>query len=545
MSSWHEHSVIMKIKPPKNRLSKKSVEQLQTAVSLHQRGQLELAQAIYETVLRTNPSQADALHLLGVIAFERKQFTKSVELIDRAVLINPRNAAFYSNRGLALKELKKLDAAVADYDKAIALKFDYVEAHYSRGLALRELKKLNAAIADYDKAIALKPDFAEAYCDRGIALMELGKLDAAVADYDKAIALKPDYASAYNNRGNALKRMKKLDAAVVDYDKAIALKPDYVLAYNNRGTALEELMKLEAAVSDYDKAIVLKPDFAVPYYNRGVAQEELKKLDAALADYDKAIELNPNYAEAYWNKSLLLLLRGAFQDGFSLYEWRWKNEWLKKIQRNFKQPLWLGQESVRHKTILLHAEQGFGDTIQFCRYAELCANAGANVVLEVQKSLVGLLRSLRGVSEIIAQGTTLPAFDCHCPLLSLPLAFKTTLNTIPAPMPYLKAHPSKTDIWGRKLGSRAKPRVGLTWSGSPSHINDRNRSINLASIIPHLPDNCEYIGLQKDLREEDRDTLKSASIIDLGDELTEFSDTAALCELMDLVISVDTRVRTH
>jgi len=523
---------------PNDGSSEKPSAQLQTAVGLRQLGKLEQAQIICEQLVRTGQFEAEALHQLGIIAYQRKQFSRAVELIDKAIAINPTDEAFYSNRGLALHEIKKFDLAIADFDRAIAHKADYVLAYYNRGNSLQALKKFDVALADYDKAISLKPDYAEAYSNRGVLLLELRNSDLAIADFDKAIAIDPKNAVFHNNRGLALKALKKLDAALADYDKAISLKADYAEAYSNRGVLLRELQRFDAAIADCDKAISLRADYAEAYINRGNALKELKKLGAALADYDKAISLKSDFAPAYWNKALTLLLGGDLQNGFELHEWRWKA--LNIGRRDFVQPLWLGEAPLQGKTILLHSEQGLGDTLQFSRYASLVAKSGAQVLLEVQKPLVGILKGLEGISRVLAQGEPLPAFDYHCPLLSLPLALRTTLKTIPADIPHIKAGQEELEVWSNRLGRKRKPRIGLAWSGSPLHKKDRDRNIEIVSLLPYLPNGCEYFALQKDLREYDKAALNLSAIHYLGEELEDFKDTAALCELMDLVVSVDT-----
>ena len=203
----------------------------------------------------------------------------------------------------------------------------------------------------------------------------------------------------------------------------------------------------------------------------------------------------------------------------------------------------MGLESLQGKTILLHAEQGLGDTIQFCRYAKPAADLGARVILEVRDPLLPLLQNLAGVSEIIARGAHLPAFDFHCPLMSLPLAFRTRLDTIPSPEGYITPAPEKVASWQTILGDKVKPRIGLVWSGSPGHSHDRNRSISLANLLARLPKGFEYVSLQKDVRPGDLPALQGrADIRQLGDQLADFSDTAGLCALMDIIISVDTSV---
>ena len=296
----------LKAKAPLVASDASSLPNLKSAIELHQLGQLGQAEAMYLQLLEIEPKNADALHLLGVIASENGNHQVAVDLISQAIEIIPNVASYYSNRGISLQDLKQLEAALASYDKAIEAKPDFAEAYYNRGTTLKELKQLDAAVSSYDKAIEIKPDYTEAYYNRGNALQELKQLDAAVSSYDKAIELKPDYAEAYSNRGNALNDLKQLEAALASYDKAIEIKPVYAEAYSNRGNALKDLKQLEAALASYDKAIEIKPDYAEAYYNRGVALQDLKQLEAALASYDKAIEIKPDYAEAYYNRGAAL-----------------------------------------------------------------------------------------------------------------------------------------------------------------------------------------------------------------------------------------------
>ena len=551
-------------------------ELVKRGVALHQQGHLSQAKAIYQQVLAKQPNHFDALHLSGVISLQSKNPGLAVELIGRAIEINVNDAAAYCNLGVALKELNRLEEAVASFDqaiaikpdcleaynnrgntlqklkrledavasfyKAVAIKPDYAEAYYNCGLALQELKWLEQAVMSYGKAIALKPDYAEAYADLGNVLLELNRLEDALASYDKAIAIKPKFSKALNHRGVALKELKQLGGALASYDKAIAMNPEYAEAHYNRGNALEKLKQLEEALASYDKAIAIKSDFLEAVYNRGIALKKLRRLGEAVTSYDKAIVIRPDFAEAHWNKSVTLLLAGDFEQGLKLFEWRWEVEDSGSPKRNFPQPLWLGVEDIAGKTILLHAEQGLGDTIQFCRYAKMVKSLGARVVLEVPSSLSGLLNGLEGVDTLVQTGQALPEFDYHCPLMSLPLAFKTELLTIPSPSPYLCADANKLEQWSAKLGERNKPRVGLVWSGSTTHKNDQNRSLTLQELLACLPKNYEYLSLQKEVRQIDVELLAGSGIRHYGQELKDFSDTAALCALMDIVISVDTSV---
>jgi predicted O-linked N-acetylglucosamine transferase (SPINDLY family) len=356
------------------------------------------------------------------------------------------------------------------------------------------------------------------------------------------VAANADSAERHSNRGFALAELKRWDEALASFDRAIALKTGSAEVYSNRGVVLKELQRPDEALASFDKAIALRADYAKAHCNRGVVLKELKRLDEALASFNHAVALKTDFAQARFNRSLSLLLQGDFDSGWIDYESRWESE-LVAARRAFRQPLWLGRESVAGKTLLLYGEQGLGDTLQFCRYAQPAADLGAKVILEVQQPLKDLLADLQGVSRVIGQGEMLPEFDYQCPLLSLPLAFGTRLETIPAATRYLAGVPAKLARWQARLGEKSAARIGLVWSGGTAHKYDHNRSIALEQMLRHLPSGLQYMSLQKEVRESDRQSLQSDSrILHWGDELHDFADTAALCECMDVVISVDTSV---
>jgi tetratricopeptide (TPR) repeat protein len=516
-------------------------------MALHAKGQLKQARAFYEQSLRLDPKNSDALHFLGVIFFQTMNPRDAAEFIGKAIQLNPNNAIAHYNCGLALQQLKRPEAAIASYNRAIQLMPNHIEAYSNRGNALRELGQLDSAIASYDRAIELQPNYAEAYSNRGLALQELKQLDAAIASYDRAIQLAPDLAETHYNCGNALQELGRMEAALASYDRAIKLKPDFAEPYCNRGNALQELNQLNAAVASYDRAIELKPDYAEAFSNRGNALKELKQLDAALANYERAIQLAPDYAEAHFNQSVALLLTGNFALGWKKYEWRWKKANTIPLRRDFRQPIWLGRESLRDKTILLHSEQGLGDTIQFCRYANLVRDLGARVILELPKSLIELLTPLQGVAEFVAHGTTPPAFDYHCPLLSLPLALKTDIENIPNCTPYLFGDRERTARWKRYLGDTGFL-IGINWQGNRKSSIDPGRSFPLALYyaISQIP-NVRLISLQKnDGLEQLLDIPADMRVEILEDSFdageNSFLDSAAVIRNLDLVITPDTAI---
>jgi len=516
---------------------------LRQGLVLHQQGRLAEAEHFYKEVLRHAPAHFDALHLLGVLALQTNRIQSGVELITKAIKLSPNLWGAHNNLGNGLKDLGRVDDALASFDKAIALKPDYADAHNNRGIVLQDLKRFDEALASFDKAIALKQDYAEAYNNRGIVLKNLERLDDAVASFNKAIVLKRDYAEAYNNRGNALKDLRRFADALADFDTAIALKSDYAAAYYNRGIVLHDLKRLDHALASFDRSIALRRNDADVYNNRGLVLQELRRFDDALASFDRSIALRPDYAEAYHNQGLCSLQIGRFEQGWRL------NEWRKKLQepfgsRLFPQPLWLGKEDISNQTLFVHWEQGLGDTIQFYRYGKLLKARGAKkVVMSVQEPLHQLLKQTSSETEVIGQDEVPGRFDLHCPLMSLPLALGTTLETIPSEQRYIFSDERLRQAWDIRLPPRTKPRIGIVWSGRAKQKNDDNRSTDLATLVPLFAADAHWISLQKEVRHGDLPLLRELhQIISCGEELKDFSDTAAVIDLLDLVVTVDTSV---
>ena len=446
------------------------------------------------------------------------------------------------HRALELHRAGDLRPAQAGYEAILAVQPRHADAiNLLAAIAVQTGNPLKA-VELYDKAIEIDPNNLDAYCNSAMALSQLRQLDEALARLEHVIAVKADFTEAYMNRGLILCELNRWEAALASYEQAVALEPDYAEAHLACGHVLQELNQLDAALARCDSAIALVDDYEDAFVGRGTLLHQLGRLDAARASYDRAIELKPDHATAYHGRSLTSLLLGDFENGWIDYEWRWKdvNCPLRGSMRDLPAPLWLGEEPIAGRTLLLHGEQGLGDTLHFCRYAKLVAEAGATVVLEVPEPLKELLRNLDGVSQVVVRGDPLPQFDYQCPLVSLPLAFKTRLDGVPASLYYLRSDATKVARWRARLGEKTRPRIGLVWSGSESHKNDRNRSIRLADLLQHLPE-YHYVSLQKDVRDCDRQTLLSnPRLLRFSDDLQDFSDTAALCECMDVVISVDT-----
>lgn len=514
---------------------------LQRALALHQSGSLSEARALYDQLLQLQPENFDALHLSGLIAFQTKNPALAVELIDRALKINPGYADAHVNRGNALRKLGQFETALASYDHALRLRAGHSETYFNRGITLKELGKFELAVSSYDHAISLDPGFMAAHANRGVALSALKKHQEAVSSFDHAIRLAPGIAYSHLHRGISLHALGRYQEAADSYRKAIDLEPSNAEAHHNLGISLIQLRRHEAAISSIDRAIALKPRFADAHVNRALAFHEIREHQAAMENYRQAIALQPDLRIAHRNLSHLYLLIGDYEQGWKEFEWRLRSDDGKVNQRCFIQPRWSGQASLSGKTILLHSEQGLGDTLQFCRYAKPVADLGARVILEIQKPLTSLLGSLDGVSALVTKGGVLPPFDFHCPLMSLPLMLGTRLDNIPAANGYIKADRGKVDAWRARLGIQTRPRVGLVWSGNPLQKNNHNRSIPLPVFTGLLHSKFEFVCLQKDINAADRQILAAHPEIRCF-ELDDFSDTAALCELLDLIISVDTSV---
>ena len=487
---------------------------------------------------RTEYQQANALK-------DRGAWHDALAAYNRALALHPGYAHALCNRGAVLAALQRYDEALASYDRALALAPDDDLAHYNRGLVLQQRGDFGAALAAYDRALALNPRSGLAHFHRGVVLQKLGRPDAALTAYARTLELHPALPQALFNQGNVLKDLGHTAEALASYDAALAANPGHAEAQLHRGAMLQKLGRPDEAMAAYQRAIEIRPDYAEAYFNRGTLQRDLLRWDAALADYDRSLALKPDFADALYDKSLVLLLQGRLAEAWPLWEWRWAKAAKLGLgePRRFAQPQWRGQEPVAGRRLLLWCEQGLGDTLQFCRYATLAAARGAQVILEVQAPLTGLLAGLAGVQRIVAHGSALPDFDLHCPLLSLPLAFGTTLDSVPAPVSYLRSDPALTEFWRQRLGARSRPRVGIVWSGNSAHGNDRNRSVPLADWIGWLPREFDYFCLQKDIREADRRTLAANPWIAVSEDAhAGFDYTAALIGELDLVASVDTSI---
>jgi tetratricopeptide (TPR) repeat protein len=476
------------------------------AVALHRQGRLRDAEKIYTRVLKAAPDHFDALNLLGTVKWRLGRIGEAHRLFTAALKIRTDVPQVWSNLGQVLQILKRPKEALECHDKAYALAPDNVDILNSRANTLLSLGRPEEALDQFREVLARAPDHGEAHLNSGIAHAALGSMEDAIAEYDRALSL----------------------------------APGHPVAHYNRGVALYELGRYADAVDAHDNALATAPGHPGAWLNRGRALAALKRLDDALASYDKAKAIEKDNPDIHFMESLALLMVGDYRHGFEKYEARWRRSGMPE-QKSRGRPLWRGDYSLARKTVLLHAEQGLGDTIQFSRYVPQLAASGANVVLEVQPELTSLMSRLEGVKVVIPHGALAPPYDVHCPLGSLPLALKTEPSNVPAPIPYLSADEARIAKWAARLGPR--PRIAIAWSGNASHLNDRNRSMPFAKLAPLFSSPARFISIQREVRAEDENVLAAEPrVTHIGGELNDFDDTAAVVALCDLVIAVDTAV---
>lgn len=454
---------------------------IQRALQMHQAGQVRQALDIYNQVLAWQPANDHLLYMAGMANLQLGQTLEGMRLLQHSLGIKQDNAPAHNNYGRALQSLGELEKALEAYDTALRVKPDYAEPLFHRGVVLADLHRIPEALESYDRAIALMPNFAEAHAGRGLALRELRRPAEALAAYDRSLALKPNQVDVHNSRGVVLQEMARLDEALASYERAIALKPDY--------------------------------------------------------------------AKAHLNKAYISLLKGDLAKGWELLEWRFT-----QFQSRFAQPHWTGGQSLEGKTILVHADEGIGDAIMFARYARPLADLGARVVLEVQKPIAGLLKSLDGAAEVIARGEPRPPFDYHLPMLSLPYALRNTVKTVPKPVSYLAADPALVRQWGARMAA-PKLKVGIAWAGGTHfgktgwgiHNEKRNVPLELLSRILNGVD-AEFYSLQVGAEAESELAARVHELWPRGNlhnfmgENRDFSDSAAIIDNLDVVVSVDTSV---
>lgn len=510
----------------------------------HMQGKLDEAAENYNQAIALNKNYTEAYYNLGNALKEQGKFKEAIETYGQAILLNPNDFEAHSNLGNVFRESGNHDEAITSYRKALELKPEGANIICNLGAVLHEQGKPDEAIAYYKRAIALKPEYAEAYCNLGITFKEKGEFDNALSNYNRAITIKPEFAPAHYNLGNLLHEQGKLDEAVVSFNRAISIKQNYSEAYCNLGLTLQEQGNLDDAIANYKLAISISADNADAYNKLGVALQKQGKLGNAEECYDRAIGLRNDFADAHFNKSLVLLLTERFKEGWQEYEWRLRTKVY--CLRDFQQPMWDGRQ-LNGKTVLVHAEQGFGDVLQFIRYLPMVKARGGHVIFECPHLLVRLLRNCAGYDQIIElDPQSLPNvhFDFHVPLLSLPGIFGTDTGSIPENGPYISVDSDLISQWSLHIKNKNAFKIGIVWAGAPRHTNNRYRSCSLSDFAPlaQLP-GIDLYSLQKgEASKEILNPPEGMNIVDLGDKLNDFAETSAVICNLDLIISVDTAV---
>ena len=540
-------------------------ESLKRAAVLQTGGDLISAAKLCEDILakhdRSDAAYFGAVNLLAALQFRSGRFIEALASYDEALAVRPHSPEVLNSRANTLKALGRFEEAIAGYDSALAERPGFVKALNNRGNALIEMKRFEEALASFDAALAIrphhtmdrnnktmkfKPELIDALKNRAVALAALQRFEEALESCNQALARWPDHSGVLTALGLILHEMGRFEEAVASYDKALAADPNRAETHYHRARALTELDRLEEALASCDAALVCRPDFAEAFNQRGLIEKEQRRFPEAMASFSKAQKLRPDYADAYLNEVQLHLLVGDFWSAW------WKRDKLSKLDasapgpRKFPMPPWDGLEPLPlyGRTILLHGDSAgdaaYADAIQFCRYVPLLAARGARVVLEVERPLCKLVASIAGVTQVATPDDKTTAFDLHIPFSSLPWAFGTKLDTIPAMVPYVRAHTETAAEWDNRLGPRIRPRVGVIWSDDPPREKKRRCSIALAALLPLLGVNATFVCAQRNISGTDRLVLQAQpEILTFGDALSDFSEAAALLSSLDLVISVE------
>jgi tetratricopeptide (TPR) repeat protein len=498
------------------------------------------AQICCQRALALDAGHADTLHLMGFLHLQDEQYDFAIEWIARAIQQGPKPVYLW-NLGTALQKQGRYEEALKAFDKAVQLKPDDADLWRNLGDILIDLDRPGEAILSFQHALKLNPRHWDAANKSGHLLYRLERFEDALAHFNLCDELQPNRALTLKIRALTLRGLKRLDESLADNRRAYELDPADPDTCNNIGDVLLLLGWQDEAVEWFDKALKLQPDFIPALTNKAHALTQLHRFDEAFAIYERLKRTGANTAIVDFNLSLLQMLTGDFEAGWAGREARWNA--LLPVYPKFSQPMWLGQESIEGKTILVHVDEGLGDCIQFARYVPMMAARGARVILVVADALVPLLSGMPGVSQCLSAGPS-PALDMHCPMSSLPLAFRTRLDTIPSAISYLPPPAeARRRAWEDRLGSHDRLRVGLAWSGNPKHTNDHNRSLPLQMLSRILDLDVCFVSLQKDPKAGDRAFLRERTgIVDLTEHLTDFVETAGLVSCLDLVITVDTSV---
>jgi len=545
------------------------------AIALHRAGKLTEARAAYQQILAARPDMIEAIHGLGLITLDLGSPARAIPLLSRCSAAMPDNMVYRASLGLALLRVGKNEEAAAHLLETANRAPQMLEPRLYLAKALGALKRWSQAVDVLAGTAQRFPGHAEVWAAKGNAERLLARHDAAEHSLRRALALTPDDAGILNNLAVVVRALDRTEEALGYYRHALARAPDSALIHANLGNALAHLGRSTLAEQHLQQAVALDPDAVEPRYNLAALLTREERPDAAIAHfrrvlaaapkhvnawtnlgvaqlatgdtaesekcYRRAIALSPNNAEAHYNLAWVLLLTGQWAEGWQEYEWRWKLPHFSSQRRTFTQPLWDGVP-LPGGTVLLHAEQGLGDAIQFARYAALAKQRCGRVIVECPRALVRLFEDLAGADAIVAAGDALPSFDAHAPFMTLPRLFATTPETVPGARSYLAAPAETPDTLRLPVGPR--PRIGVVWAGSPDNKIDRRRSLPAALLAPLMVATpADFVSLQVGPRSEEVTDLPADKLIFACDgQVRSFADTAAVIAQLDLVIGVDTAV---
>ncbi|REK12412.1 MAG: tetratricopeptide repeat protein [Planctomycetota bacterium] len=513
---------------------------LAQALAVHRAGNLTEAERLYREVVADRPDAADAWHLLGALSVQAGRPAEAVDAIDRAIALNPTNPEYYNHLGAAHGALGNYAQAVEHLRRAVRLAPQSASVHYNLGTALRNDGQLEQAVTSFRHAIAADPDSAEAHYNLANTLRELNRLDEAEAAYRAALAIRPRYIKAMINLGNVLGHLDRYDEAIEILRAAVEADPPYARAHLNLGSVLRDAKRYDEAVAVLETAVSLDPHSGEARNNLGTAYQAQARLDEAGACYERAVALNPNLPDARFSLGTHLLRRGELERGFAEYEARW--ECKSFSNRTFDQPRWDGSP-LEGRTILLYAEQGLGDTLQFVRYVPLVKQRGGTVVVECQEPLLPILAGCEGIDQLVPIGTPPGAFDVRCPLMSLPGVLGLSMEQLWRG-PYFSPDEERVARWGQQLAEVPGFRVGVCWQGNPKHLFDAQRSFPLAELAPLAAVRpVQLVSLQKGAGTEQlEDSQFKLHELGTWDEDGAFLDATAILSHLDLVVTADTAI---
>ncbi|MEO5327440.1 MAG: tetratricopeptide repeat protein [Magnetococcus sp. THC-1_WYH] len=504
-------------------------------------GQLDEAVVSYHQALTLRPDYANAHNNLAATLLEQGAYQKAVDHFTKALALIGPHPQIINNLGNAFQKLEQWDTAITHYQQALHLVPAFPEALNNLGQALVNQGRIDEGLEKLAQAVQIKPDYVDALINLGAALKENGQKDEAIRILRRALDVQPDHIHVCYNLGTILLELGRMDEATDCYNQVLERDPNHLLAWNNLGVTHQKQNRLDAAINAFNQVLSLQPDFYQAINNLGVTDFKKGQFREAIEKFLRVETMAPDYPDAYYNEGMVRLALGEFQRGWMCCEWRLKMDSF-RIRSDVK--LLTDPNAAQGHHVLIHCEQGIGDSIQFVRYAAMVKQLGATVVVFCPEPLETVFKTITGIDHLSSHPDDLPACTHVIPTLSLPWLFKTDANTIPAPIPYLFADPARIAKMRSQLPDITGFKVGLVWRGNPKHTNDNNRSIK-AAVISRLLDgiNCHFINLQLELNAQEQTLFAGkANWWNVSDAISDFADTAALVEQLDLVITVDTAV---